>query len=199
MKFPNADQGGDMNEDLPVTDASGDNRFSNGIPDNLHISELDFIQMTGLTRPVSSSAEAASSDPSPASMPAPESAAINFFERGVLDVEHTMTDTGMELGSTETPDEVLGGAASSADKLKEIIDALQHAMDSNGSEQPSDIAWSEEDEQQLSALTLPEEEETESAPPPVSATSSSPDSTDTGSSPFLAVPEEPQEDTNPPK
>lgn len=74
-----------------------DTRLESGVPSGHHPGDLDFIQMTGLTRPTNT-AEEPSAEPLNKDMPPGHP--IDFFESGVRDVDHALSPTGTEAGAS---------------------------------------------------------------------------------------------------
>lgn len=107
-----------------MDELQSDERFSSGVPNEQRTNALDFIQMTGLTRPSSAMEMPA---PSPESLNPTEP--VSFYERGVADVDHTVGPAAMESphqtnGSDvlHTPQESTSPPPSaSVDAFKDII------------------------------------------------------------------------------
>ena len=150
-----------------------DHRFQSGVPEHQRATDLDFILMSGLTRPA----------PENLLSPADFSRPISFFEEGVADVDDLMAPSTID--SEPVADEVLGVAPAPPDAFhgdSNIIempgisppeDAPQAepepvddtAMEEPDVEAPSAIAIEEPDE-----LPAPVEdllEQAEEAPPEV--------------------------------
>lgn len=111
-----------------------DARLQSGVPGDKRVGDLDFIQMTGLTRPT---AKAVSYPPAPAPAPPMEdldpSRPVSFFESGVRDVDHTLAPMAMEVPSAPRPPlsspPVELVSSSSADALKKIVADLAESPD----------------------------------------------------------------------
>jgi tetratricopeptide (TPR) repeat protein len=113
-----------------TVDIPEDPRFSSGVPSDQKSGELDFIQMTGLTR----------SQPNEKETPAPELAegapddgeAISFYEKGVADVDASAGPSAIE--STDDAEDLvpmdhaqeLGGRleSQSAEDLRSLVEDL---------------------------------------------------------------------------
>lgn len=108
-------------------------RYGSGVPGQDRSSDLEFIQMTGLTRPftVSAPPRPAAQDVEPPFHDLDARKPLDFFEQGVADVDHLAGPPGLEpdrsarvpavpqRSRTEPP--VAAGGSKSADALKELI------------------------------------------------------------------------------
>ena len=154
-----------------------DERLRSGVPEQQRATDLDFIQMTGLTRLVPEEDIAAS----PKAMPAGQTvvSGLSFFEKGVADVDAEMAPPGLEQAADLNQDivpESLGAdrpipAVPSIAGLREVIEEL--AQEERASAQEADHV-------PLSDLTMTEplaeeEPETLSAEPVMSADATVPD------------------------
>lgn len=74
-----------------------DARLENGVPDSQKDSDLDFIQMTGLTVPSLLEEEPAEEPEVEEAEPLSSEAPVSFFEEGVGDVDSTLAPTSLEL------------------------------------------------------------------------------------------------------
>jgi hypothetical protein len=72
-----------------VSDLQEDERLASGVPNSHNSSDLEFIEMTGMTRPDSAQVKSESD----------LSAALNFYEEGVDDVDASLTPHSDEAGS----------------------------------------------------------------------------------------------------
>lgn len=101
-----------------------DNRLDSGVPEEQRASDVDFVHMSGLTRPDGESHQASETPVSRESMD--PNAPLSFYEEGVADVDHTMGPPAMESGPTAGHDEIVPAPAASAsvEALKEIIEDL---------------------------------------------------------------------------
>lgn len=96
-----------------------DSRIESGVPDEHRSSDVDFIRMSGLTRPKGPE------EPSALRVPPPEdldpSRPVSFFEKGVADVDASMEPSSLEMGAE--PDQEYGVEVPSASiaGLKDII------------------------------------------------------------------------------
>ena len=76
-----------------------DARLASGVPQEQRGDALDFIQMSGLTRPVANLSQAPTSQPNQADQPADgmdPTQPVSFYEKGIADVDHTMGPAAME-------------------------------------------------------------------------------------------------------
>jgi tetratricopeptide (TPR) repeat protein len=113
-----------------MDELQSDSRFSSGVPNEQRTNALDFIQMTGLTRP--SSTEGIQQPQT-----APESlnpaAPLSFYEQGVADVDHTVGPAAMEASNGVHGEDILSAPSAqpedkgaippsvSVDAFKDII------------------------------------------------------------------------------
>jgi len=79
-----------------------DDRLRSGVPGGQRSSDLDFIQMTGLTRP-QPAADSQVSARKPEQGNADDGSPVSFYERGVADVDASMTPNSIESGDAEDP------------------------------------------------------------------------------------------------
>jgi tetratricopeptide (TPR) repeat protein len=154
-----------------------DERLRSGVPEQQRATDLDFIQMTGLTRRAPEEDIAASSKAMPAGQTVVSG--LSFFEKGVADVDAEMAPPGLEQAADLNQDivpESLGAdgpipAVPSIAGLREVIEEL--AQEERASAQEADRV-------SLSDLTMTEalaEEEPEplSAEPVMTADATVPD------------------------
>jgi tetratricopeptide (TPR) repeat protein len=73
-----------------------DERLQSGVPDAHRASDLEFIQMTGLTRPLPEAEPAGIRGPAPPETEARHRATLSFFEKGVADVDAAMAPPSLE-------------------------------------------------------------------------------------------------------
>jgi tetratricopeptide (TPR) repeat protein len=106
-----------------------DERFQSGVPNSQRVMDLDFIQMTGLTRPMPKH----TSPPSEASLmeDIDSSVPVNFFESGVQDVDHALSPSPMEPYPAVSPSATLPSpvSSSSAEALRQIASDLEKTKD----------------------------------------------------------------------
>lgn len=127
-------------------------RYGSGVPGQEQSSDLEFIQMTGLTRPFAVSAVPRQPAPTVAA-PVPdleERSPVDFFERGVVDVDHLAGPPGLEpvrparmsaaVPAASESEPVAGVTATSADALRDLIADLTR---SGGDEAPAAALHSE--------------------------------------------------------
>jgi tetratricopeptide (TPR) repeat protein len=154
-----------------------DERLRSGVPEQQRATDLDFIQMTGLTRRSPEEDIAASPKATPAGQTVVSG--LSFFEKGVADVDAEMAPRGLEQAAHLNQDivpESLGAdrpipAVPSIAGLREVIEEL--AQEERASAQEADRV-------PLSELTMTEalaEEEPEmlSAEPVMTADATVPD------------------------
>ncbi len=103
-----------------------DARLDSGVPPEHRSGDLDFIQMTGLTRPLSMSS-------GPMAVPPPEDMnpahPVSFFESGVRDVDHSLSPPGTEAGITgaapSPPDTLISLEPGSIEALCALVSELE--------------------------------------------------------------------------
>ena len=105
-----------------------DARLQSGVPGDKRVGDLDFIQMTGLTRPGTSMHPQAPAAP-PASEDLDPSRPVSFFETGVRDVDHTLSPGAIETPPALRADGLsdstrLAAPSTSAAALKKIVAEL---------------------------------------------------------------------------
>ncbi|HPO16241.1 MAG TPA: tetratricopeptide repeat protein [Candidatus Hydrogenedentes bacterium] len=77
-----------------------DTRLESGVPPGHRPADLDFIQMTGLTRPTNTAEEPSEPSPPPYEEDMNPAHPVDFFESGVRDVDHTLSPPGTEAGAS---------------------------------------------------------------------------------------------------
>lgn len=142
-----------------------DERYQSGVPQNQRTSDIDFVQMTGLTRPLADAAAKSRPDRTPKQPEATRP--VSFYEKGVDDVgqqemgkqssvgDEELRADKRSAGKTERPGEATVLDASSIINLKDILDELE----SRGAETPvpEDLdAVSEMGESQEEVVASPE-------------------------------------------
>ena len=105
-----------------MTELDGDDRLQSGVPSDRRISDLDFIQMTGLTRPdLPASLDKTARDG--ASLDMDPTKPVSFFEKGIADVDSAAE--AAVTGDASLDSEDLVAAESQAQprvpELKDII------------------------------------------------------------------------------
>ena len=115
-------------------DVPEDPRFGSGVPSHQRTNELDFIQMSGLTRPEPARGEGGPPDPSLGG-PVDAEEPLSFYEKGVADVDVSAGPRAIESPAGEAEedpyDEVLSTPShhdtphsQSLDDLRSIVDEL---------------------------------------------------------------------------
>ncbi len=103
-----------------------DARLDSGVPPGHRSGDLDFIQMTGLTRPMSTPSAPMAVPPLEDMNPAHP---VSFFESGVRDVDHSLSPAGAEAGiagaAPSPPDTLVSLAPDSIDALRELVSELE--------------------------------------------------------------------------
>lgn len=90
-----------------------DARLQSGVPESGRTDELDFIQMTGLTRSAVKTASAPRVAPPDDLDPAQP---VSFYEKGVVDVDHAIAPLGAEAPDSPKPAPAPHAAAPPAEK-----------------------------------------------------------------------------------
>lgn len=109
-----------IDEDL-LEQIDQDSRWTSGVPESERGDDLDFIQMTGLTRPA---APGPSADDVLRSEQALDDDGISFYEEGVADVDAAMLPAEPAPESAPPPPAPEAGARAAMSDLKDILDAL---------------------------------------------------------------------------
>lgn len=127
---------------------TNENRYGSGVPSHEPSSDLEFIQMTGLTQPFTVSAPPRPAPPVTAALrrDLDEQEPVDFFQRGVADVDHLAGPPGLEPRplprAPAVPQEAQEsrttavGPSSSADALKELIADLTRPEEEMAAEAP---------------------------------------------------------------
>ncbi len=139
----------------------GDPRLESGVPEEMRGNDLEFIQMTGLTRPDAVAPHA----PSVAASPCDEELArpISFYEKGVADVDGEEDDV---LGSSplETSARSFDASVSSPiEDLRTIISRLTEELTQSAAPMPEPLAEPMPSEEAL-AFSEPFPQEESAAP-----------------------------------
>jgi TolA-binding protein len=102
-----------------------DSRLSSGVPGGQRIDDLDFIQMSGITRPAEEEEIAAPPETAPDADMDPNRP-VSFYEKGVADVDSSM---GPGIDDTEgtAADDIIG-PSQSLDDFKSLIDDLARSQ-----------------------------------------------------------------------
>jgi len=82
-----------------MEEIESDARLQHGVPTGQRASEIDFLQMTGLTRPQGRPVSLPQETPASAPLPSDDldpAKPVSFYEKGVADVDQSMTPGALE-------------------------------------------------------------------------------------------------------
>lgn len=132
-----------------MEEIESDARLQHGVPPGQRASEIDFLQMTGLTRPQGRPTAFPQETPPPAPSSDDDldpAKPVSFFEKGVADVDQSMTPDALE-SALPPPYEAAEEAAAnpgaplprsrSVDALKAIVADLAREVEGHGREAPA--------------------------------------------------------------
>jgi len=155
----------DAIEDTLTDGMRSDERLRNGVPEDHRANDLDFIRMTGLTRPL---AGPKNLDPAPHADPSTLQP-LSFYEKGIADVDHTMAPAGFEAEGQEPPDAIPARTvpSKSVDDLKRLIADLS---DAGGAPQAVPDPTAELEDTTAPVATGEPLEQDEAGPPPAPPT-----------------------------